>query len=725
MEKKMQKNSPIKNRRAILLCIIFSLLIFGLSILWTILNNNKMNKEPSVEYQANNTYDDTLYAVTDKDYRPFSYIREDGSYAGMDVELIAEVANRLNMNLELELIDWDAAQERIQNGEADVILNMEIDRVTEDSGLIATIPVEEKEYVVYGHERITFVGELYGKRIGSMQLMPELGLTKEIEFIPTYREMFEKLEANELDYIFCPLQVGDTFLRQMNLNDIVSSYAVKEMFGCIALREDNIELRDRINEVLRTMHQDGIIQQLDGKWIIHYEDSTLEGLARNHPAVIIVMVASILLMITFAIIGSNDAQHLKIQEQYTEDLKEKVDTIERQNAELEVEKHNAEAANRAKSTFLFNMSHDIRTPLNAIIGLTGIAKGQAEDPDKVKKYLDQISHAGRGLLQMINDVLDMAQLEDSKIELRPERCDLLTLVNGLSTIMSDDALKKNQELTVKTDSLTCPIVLCDSGRLTQIMINLISNAVKFTPEGGHIQISMEQISAETDRTGTYVFRVKDDGPGIDPEFLKKLFIPFEREKNSTQSGQQGTGLGLAIVKRLTDLMGGSITVNTAPDKGSEFIIKLEFPIIADTAEADGLDKNKAQNEDILRNKKILLVEDIKVNRKIAEMLLKKMGCVVESAENGAIAVDMVRKKTDEIYDLILMDIQMPEMNGYEATMAIRAMTDSPVSLIPIIAVTANSFPEDRKAAEEAGMNDMVPKPIDPEILRDTMLKYLK
>ncbi|MCR5451464.1 MAG: transporter substrate-binding domain-containing protein [Lachnospiraceae bacterium] len=720
MEKNNKKKNAAINKRIILFCIFFFVLVAGLSIFWFFLNNSRMNKEPAVEFKADNTYEKTLYAVTDKDYRPFSYIRPDGSYAGMDVELIAEVANRLNMNLELELMDWDDAQEKIKKGEADVILNMERDRVTEDSGLIASIPVEEKEYVAYGRDRISFIGELYGKRIGSMQLMPELGLTEEIEYISTYREMFEKLEAGELDYIFCPIQVGDTFLRQMKLDDIVSSYAVKEMFGCIALREDKTELRDRINEVLREMHQQGVIQKLDGKWIVHYENTTLSGMLRNHPAIFIVVIASILLMIMFAVVGINDARHLKIQEGYTEELKEKVLTIERQNEELEIEKHNAEAADKAKSTFLFNMSHDIRTPLNAIIGSASIAEKKVNEPEQVLFYLDRISHAGKGLMMMFNDVLDMAQFEVNKMELHPEQCDLSVLVPGLTTIMGEEAKKKEQEFTVTTEHLTCPMVLCDSGRLTQILINIISNAIKFTPEQGHISVTLEQMKESPEETGVYEFRVKDDGPGIDPEFKEHMFSVFEREKNSTQSGKQGTGLGLAIVKRLTDLMEGDIIVNSAPGEGTEVTIRLKFPVIACTAEDD----EGTTDEDRLKGKRVLIVEDIEINRSIVEMILMEYGCKADSAENGAIAVDKVKDSGDDIYDLILMDIQMPVMDGYEATRRIRAMSDARLSGIPIIAVTANSSADDRKTAEESGMNDVVPKPIDPKFLKETMLRFL-
>ncbi len=708
-----------KNNRVFLYGVIFLGLFLGAVILWAMVSQSRSNREPSVDIVPHNTYEETLYAVTDMDYRPFSYIRPDGSFAGMDVELIAEVANRLHMNLDLKLMDWDEAQAKIHTGEADVILNMEADRVTEDSGLIASIPVEEKEYVVYGHDRVTFVGELYGKRIGSMQLMPELGLTREIQYISTYREMFEKLKDGELDYIFCPLQVGDTFLREMNLGDVVSSYAVKEMFGCIALREDCTELRDRIDEVLRQMHRDGIIKELDAKWIVHYERITLDGLMRNHPALVMVFIASLLMMIMFIIVGVKEARHLRIQESYTAELQEKVETIERQNAELEEEKQKAEAANRAKSTFLFNMSHDIRTPLNAIIGYAGIAEGKLDDTEQIRLYLDQISHAGKGLLLMFNDVLNMAQLESGRVELQPEECDLSILVPGLTSVMGEEAKKKNQEMTVALEHMSCPRVFCDSGRLTQIMINLISNAVKFTPDGGHIQVTMEQMSHTPEEKAVYEFRVKDDGPGIDPEFVKKLFTPFEREKNSTQSGKQGTGLGLAIVKRLTDLMEGKVTVNTVAGKGTEFIVRLELPVMACVPEKE----DPVSDEEKLRGKKILLVEDIEINRDIAEMILMEMGCEVDSAENGAIALDMIRQKGD-IYDLILMDIQMPEMNGYDATKEIRAMTHSPISKIPVIAVTANTFPEDKKAAMESGMNEMVPKPIDPEVLKQTMLRYL-
>ncbi|MCR5626880.1 MAG: response regulator, partial [Lachnospiraceae bacterium] len=563
------------------------------------------------------------------------------------------------------------------------------------------------------------IGELYGKKIGSMQMMPELGLTNEIEYFSTYREMFERLEKGELDYILCPIQVGDTFLRQMNLKDIYASYAVKEMFGTIALREDNEELRDRINEVLRQMHSEGVIKKLDEKWIIHYENVTPESIILNHPAIVIVLIACILLIIMLIIVSGMDAKHLAVQAGYNKELQEKVETIERQNAELEEEKLKAEAANRSKSTFLFNMSHDIRTPLNAIIGFSGIAEDRMDDPEQVRKYLDQISHAGQSLLMMLNDVLEMAQLEEHQIELQPEPCDLSVLVPGLTGIMGLDARQKNQEFKVTTEHLTYPMVLCDAGRLTQIMINIISNAIKFTPENGHIRITMKQLSGKSDETGTYEFRVKDDGPGIASEFVEKLFQPFEQEKNSTQSGQQGTGLGLAIVKRLSDLMNGKISVNSARGEGTEFIVRFEFPIIS---ESDGTDKNAVLDENALEGKKILIVEDIEINRNILEMILTEMGCIVSSAENGVIAVDMVKESS---FDLVLMDIQMPEMDGFEATRTIRALKENPMSEVPVIAVTANSSAEDRKTASESGMNDMVPKPIDPSKLKETMLRYLK
>ncbi len=673
---------------------------------------------PQVTVTADNCYGETLHAVTDRDYEPFSYIREDGSYAGMDVELITEVANRLHMNLDLQLLDWDEAQRRLMTGEADVILNMEIKRVDGDSGMIATMPVDEKEYVVYGPDKVSGIGGLVGKRVGSMQMLSELGLTEEIVYVPTYREMFERLAAGEFDYIVCPLQVGDVFLRQMDLDGIVSSDSIQEMYGCIALREECTELRDRIDTVLRELYRDGTVEQLDSKWIIHYEKLTLSGLIRNHTPFVIAVITGFLLMLFLIAFSLMEEKNLSLEREYTRLLQEKLDTIEQQNMALEEEKRHVEEASRAKSRFLFNMSHDIRTPMHAIIGTAGIARSHLDQPGTVRKYLDDITQAGEGLMTILNSVLEMADLDKNNVRLESMACDLPTLVQTLEKKMQPEAQRKKQELTVCVQELADPVVICDPHRVQQILFHILSNSLKFTQEGGKIRLGLRQLPEGREGAGRYEFLIGDNGPGMSEEFQGRIFELFEREQNSTERGAlQGSGLGLSVVKRLTELMNGTIDIQSGLGKGTQSTVVLDFP------PAQSRKEEENGGEDVFIGRRVLLADDVEINREIAEMMLETLGCQVVTAVNGEEAVEKYQK-AEEPFDLVLLDIQMPVMDGYEAARIIRSMNDIPGEGIPILAVSANSREEDRQRAKEAGMDELIPKPLDLVSFKQTLMQYL-
>ena len=519
----------------------------------------------------------------------------------------------------------------------------------------------------------------------------------------------------------------------------------------------------------------------------------------------------------------------------------------------------AETANKAKSTFLSNMSHDIRTPMNAIIGFTTLAVSNIDDKERVRDYLGKILSSSNHLLSLINDILDMSRIESGKIHLEETEVSLSDVLHDLKTIIGGQIHAKQLELYMDAMDVTNEDIYCDKTRLNQVLLNLLSNAVKFTPAGGTVSVRLKQCPGTQSGSALYEIRVKDNGIGMSQEFVQKLFSPFERERTSTVTRTQGTGLGMAITKNIVNMMGGTIEVQTEYGKGTEFIVRLPFRIqpehhhVEKIAELEGLkalvvddDFNTCDSvtkmlvkvgmrsewtlsgkEAVLRarqsmelgdafhayiidwclpdmngievtrqirslgddtpiiiltaydwseieeeakdagvtafcskpmfmsdlretlmaalgekqdeihdgvfpsvssefkNKHILLVEDNELNREIALEILTNCGFCIDTAENGVEAVEKVKNSTEEMYDLVLMDIQMPVMDGYEATRQIRAIDNSALSRVPIIAMTANAFSEDKQTAISVGMNGHVAKPIDINVLLPMILKYIK
>ncbi len=387
----------------------------------------------------------------------------------------------------------------------------------------------------------------------------------------------------------------------------------------------------------------------------------------------------------------------------------------------------AQKANIAKTTFLNNMSHDIRTPMNAIIGFTSLAISHIEDKELVLDYLGKIKTSSDHLLNLINDVLDMSRIESGKIQLDIVPCDLYSILQGMETILQGQIQEKGQTLTIKTVDVADSYVCCDKLRLNQVLLNLLGNAVKFTPPKGTILLSLSQKSCPRTGYAAYRFCVKDNGIGMSKDFAKKVFEPFERERTSTVSGIQGTGLGMAITKNIIDLMGGSISVETALGEGTTFTINLELALCSRDQLAGGLGGSQADDQDgpDFKGKRILLVEDNELNREIATEILLQYGFEVEEAEDGSIAVEMIRQAQPGRYDLILMDIQMPVMDGYAATRQIRSMSGSAYATIPIIAMTANAFEEDKRTAMENGMDGHIAKPVDVDLLVQILSQILK
>ena len=392
------------------------------------------------------------------------------------------------------------------------------------------------------------------------------------------------------------------------------------------------------------------------------------------------------------------------------------------NAKLQVAVENAESANRAKSTFLFNMSHDIRTPMNAIIGYADLASRHLDDPAKLEKYMENIQVCGQNLLMLLNNVLDLARIENDKTEIEYSVSDVEKDFRNCIAMFQNQADSKGQTLTV-TAQLQHPYVYADIPHLTEVCTNLVSNAVKYTGACGTIHCDITQKPGKKEGWCDTVITVADNGIGMSQEFQKHIFEPFERERTSTVSKVEGSGIGMGIVKKLVGLMGGTVEVESKIGVGSTFTVTIPCRI-ASQEETQAKRDTTSSDKKSLSGTKILLAEDNDLNAEIAVELLQEEGCTVDRAKDGVECVDMLEKAANGTYQLILMDIQMPVMNGYDAAKKIRRMDDLPKADIPIVAMTANAFSEDKQAALDAGMNDHVSKPINMNILVPTIQKYL-
>ena len=394
-----------------------------------------------------------------------------------------------------------------------------------------------------------------------------------------------------------------------------------------------------------------------------------------------------------------------------EKLKESLQLEQKQQEQLEDALKVARQASKAKSTFLNSMSHDIRTPMNAIIGFTSLALNNIDDKALVQDYLSKISTSSNHLLNLINDILDMSRIESGTVKLEEKPVYIPKLLADLRTMVNGLVDSKHLNLVIDSQNVIHKSVLTDKLRLNQVLLNLVSNAIKFTNPGGDITICLIEKPCDISQYATYVFSIKDNGIGMSDEFLEHIFETFSREKSSTVSGIQGTGLGMAITKNIIDMMNGEIKVESQKGKGSLFTVTLNLR----TTDMSSFETEEEKEEHFdYSDKHVLLVEDNELNREIATAILTKTGMGIDCASDGDEAVSIINEAPAEKYDLILMDIQMPKMDGYTATREIRTLKDNRKANIPIVAMTANAFEEDKRKACESGMNGHIIKPIGIE-----------
>lgn len=387
----------------------------------------------------------------------------------------------------------------------------------------------------------------------------------------------------------------------------------------------------------------------------------------------------------------------------------------------------AEAESKAKTSFLFNMSHDIRTPMNAILGFTDIAITHIDDKDRVADSLKKIKGSGSLLLSLINDILEMSRIEAGKIDIVRDPVDMMSAGNNINPMIASLAMAKNIHYSFSAGNVTDRYVYIDVQHMNRVLVNLLTNAVKYTNQGGSVSFAIEQSGHARNGEASYKFIIADTGVGMHKDFIENnLYQQFSREKTSTLSKQQGTGLGLAIAKRIVDALGGKIDVESEVGKGTTFTVAVTLKLQSEEDIAKNCkmpdEAEKLEKDLELTGKRTLLVEDNELNREIGTVILEEAGIMVETAEDGSLALDLIKAKGVDYYDFVLMDIQMPVMDGYEATRQIRQLPDGHKARI--IAVSANAFAEDKRKSEEAGMNDHIAKPIDIDELISTLKKYI-
>ena len=505
-------------------------------------------------------------------------------------------------------------------------------------------------------------------------------------------EVGKAVHSGEAD---CFVVKAGQSLKTMADSKMCRIFLTKSCASCFAVARDNTTLMNILNKTIQTLPD----SRLSSQFYV-YENApgkvTLAEYIKDNLRVVSIWFVSVVLIIVWIIV------YLLIQAR---------------KAQIQAEK-----ANAAKSDFLFNMSHDIRTPMNALLGYSELIKRKLTDP-KLLDYQEKMEQSGNLLLSIINNVLDMARIESGKVELDEDYVKIRDIYQGIYKIFQAEAEKKGIHLKMEYD-VKHEHVICDETKNKEIFLNLISNAVKYTASGGRVTIRITELDCDRKDYVRIRTQVIDTGIGMSEEFLPSLFEAFARERNTTDGKIAGTGLGMPIIKKYIDMMYGTIEVESKQGEGSKFTVTLEYRIADKSYYERATEKFSDMDETRISGKHILLAEDNDLNAEIAEFILEDMGLIVDRVEDGVQCVSRIEQKPAGTYDLILMDIQMPNMDGYRATEMIRGLSDKDKATIPIIAMTANAFEEDRKKALAKGMNGHIAKPVDAEKVEKTICSVL-
>ncbi|MDD3794437.1 MAG: transporter substrate-binding domain-containing protein [Lachnospiraceae bacterium] len=634
-------------------------------------------------------------------YAPFSFVNKNGELCGMSVSLLDEIGEKSGIEFEYHVADENQkVSELMSLEEYDIVLGPpHSNTFAENNGLVLSQAYLEANLTMFTNK----AAEKKPKSectLGLINDVPDpIGYEyKDIRYYDTIEECLDAVNRGEADYGYATRYTLDYYTSgnsHRNLLYINLSGYNREV-GFYVPNTADCELLSIINKYIRGTSQKDIHGHLSLA-LSQKDYGGLKEIVNNNPlmviAVVVVIFSLIMVTILMAIYSrTNKKRNIKLQLAYT-----------------------------AKSDFLSRMSHDMRTPMNGIIGLTGLTLELDGLPPEAEDNLSKIDESAHYLLSLINDTLDMNKIESNKIVLNREPANLGSFFNQMIGVVRASAQQKNVKLTAVSGKELNTLVYLDKVRVQQIFFNLVSNAIKFTPENGAVEVKSECICLDEKQIKTRLV-IKDTGIGIDKNFLPRVFEPFEQENDPMTANYAGTGLGLAIVKNLVEIMGGTISVKSEKGIGSEFTVELAFDLAGEEVKP----AIKTDNfEGCLKGKRALLCEDHPLNTQIATKLLEKKGMLVEHAENGQAAVDLFSQAKPGYYDVILMDIRMPVMDGITAVKTIRALDHMDAKTVPIIAMTANAFEEDVKKSLDAGMNAHLAKPIEPAELFQTICDWLE
>ena len=639
------------------------------------------------------------------DYLPYCDKAEDGSATGLVSDIVPDLFDALSGDYDPEIIYrcFDDQQEMLdclKNGEVDFVMPVsdgkwyaEQEEFVQSSAVVA-FPIA----LVYR--------EPYDNEVTSRIAVNQNNLRQYWYTLANYPDaeivMYDGIEAcidavnsGEADStLLSALRVSQLLNGEKKLNIITLSDSEKLCFGVAAGNKALLQILNHGLSILGESYGlNHTYRYLDT--VVTY---TLTDVIQDHVWLFIGLLTVLLILIVTYFIHREQEQKKAAQHEL------------KQKELLEKALCAAKQASVAKKVFLQNMSHDIRTPMNAVLGFTNLAIQAGGDTEKTQDYLSKIKISGNHLLGIVNEVLEISRIESGQTKLDESVWSIADIVRETDIIIRDQALAKKQEFSIDIWQVQDMYIYCDKLRVKEILVNLLGNAVKYTQTGGSISLRIIQKPCEKENFGNYEIHVKDNGCGMSEEFLQKIFEPFERQANSTISGIQGTGLGMTIIKGFVDAMGGAIDIKSEENKGTEIIVRL-CQRIAEAPEKSEEQKTISCSPELFAGKRVLLVEDNSMNCEIATAILEEAGFKVDTAENGAIAVEKVTYYPEGFYDVILMDIQMPVMDGYTATRKIRSLENKAIAKIPIIAVSANAFDEDRQTSLEAGMNGHLAKPI--------------
>lgn len=646
-----------------------------------------------------------------------------GEFTGVITDYIQFAADCLgNQELEFQLVGYDSKEaelDALKSGEIDMIFHFDQSpNLAEEYRVACTNTTWTSNLMVVTNQQLFTENKV--NRVAVPQ--NKISLTRYLAFYypqweivdcDTQEDAIKLVKDGQADCFITGVSSEEKYSKNHGFYSVLLPNPAK---SCFAVNSGNRSLLSILNKTIKAMPTN----MLTGSLAMYKSSSrkvTLSDFIKDNFFMVLLVssiaVAAILLTILKLLRKARKAEAA---------ARKAANDTQELNAKLQIAVEKAESANHAKSTFLFNMSHDIRTPMNAIIGYADLASRHLDDPAKLKNYMENIQVCGQNLLMLLNNVLDLARIENDKTEMEYSVSDIEKDFRNCVAMFRNQADSKGQTLMVTTQ-LQYPYIYADIPHLTEICTNLVSNAVKYTGAGGTIRCDVTQKPGEKEGWCDTVVTVADNGIGMSQEFQKHIFEPFERERTSTVSKVEGSGIGMGIVKKLVGLMGGTVEVESRIGVGSTFTVTIPCRIASED-ETQAKRETNPSDQKCLCGTRILLTEDNDLNAEIAVELLQEEGCTVDRAKDGVECVDMLEKAANGTYQLILMDIQMPVMNGYDAARKIRGLDDPQKANIPIIAMTANAFTEDRQVALDAGMNDHIAKPINMNVLVPTLRKYL-